>query len=74
MIYHHTIKNTKIKLKTTMGKHPVKGGNPENLVFDEYWIPDKDLGNDRLRLLQEAQGVTIILVRRVIYYVYRKAR
>jgi len=33
--------------------HSRENGNPEVIVFKEDWIPDKNLGNDKLRLLQE---------------------
>ena len=33
-------------------RHPREGGEPENLFNN--WIPDKALGNDKLKLLQEA--------------------
>jgi len=32
--------------------HSRENGNPEGTVFKEDWIPDKDLGNDKLGLLQ----------------------
>jgi len=34
-------------------RHTREGGYPEVFGFKEYWIPDKDLGNDKYRLLQE---------------------
>jgi hypothetical protein len=35
--------------------HSREGGNPEVPIFEEYWIPDKNLGNDKLRLLHESR-------------------
>jgi len=39
--------------------HSRESGNPEGTVFNEYWIPDKDPGNDELGLLQEPQELRV---------------
>ncbi len=36
-------------------RHTRESRYPEVFDFKEYWIPDKDLGNDEYRLLQEPQ-------------------
>ncbi len=52
-------------------RHTRESGNPEVFDFKEYWIPDKDLGNDEYRLLQEphvaGDGITGLSGDSIIY-------
>jgi len=49
LLQRYSISVIPVLKASTVGEN----GNPDRTVFKEYWIPDKDLGNDKLRLLQD---------------------